>query len=151
MELQLFTGFTRQFVKTGEGYIFVRTIIDAEKPPLLLLHGFPQTHAEFQMMIPFLLLHFIIVLMDLRGYGLLTVVTRTSGSGYSKRLMAQDCVSMMAELGYKKFAVVGHDRGARVTYRLAFDLPETIVKAVVLDIIPTAAMYAGFGNLHIAH
>src|SRR6201999_2169511 len=72
------------------------------------------------------------------------------GSGYSKRLMAQDCVVVMERLGYEKFTVVGHDRGARVAYRLAFDSPQKLNKVAVIDIIPTAAMYNGFGNVNAA-
>ncbi|UPL02298.1 hypothetical protein LCI18_013232 [Fusarium solani-melongenae] len=149
MAPDLFPGFTRQFIQTPDGAsIFVRAKIDSGKPPLLLLHGFPQTHAEFHPIIPSLLPHFSIVLIDLRGYGASSVVPSTNGSGYSKRLMAQDCASVMAQLGYEKFTLIGHDRGARVAYRLAFDQPQTLVKVVVVDIIPTAAMYRGFGDVH---
>ncbi|TPX13343.1 uncharacterized protein E0L32_006316 [Thyridium curvatum] len=128
------------------GSIFVRAKTDADKPPLLLIHGYPQTHVEWHPIIPALLPHFSVVLIDLRGYGQSSIVPSTNGSGYSKRLMAEDCIAVMAKLGYSKFSVMGHDRGARVTYRLAFDHPEVLTKAVVLDIIPTAAMFESFGN-----
>ncbi|KAJ4059254.1 hypothetical protein NW756_000162 [Fusarium oxysporum] len=148
MASDLLPGFTRQSIETSDGVsIFVRTKIDSGKPPLLLLHGFPQIHVEFHRMIPSLLPHFSIILLDLRGYGQSAIVPSTNGSGYSKRLMAQDCISVMSQLGYNKFLLVGHDRGARVAYRLAFDHPEAVSKVVVIDIIPTAAMYQGFGDV----
>ncbi|KAG4264864.1 hypothetical protein FPRO03_00148 [Fusarium proliferatum] len=148
MTSDLFPGFTRQFIETSDGVsIFVRTKIDPGKPPLLLLHGFPQTHVEYHRVIPSLLPHFSIILLDLRGYGQSATVPSTNGSGYSKRLMANDCISVMSQLGYNKFLLVGHDRGARVAYRLAFDHPEAVAKVVVIDIIPTAAMFQGFGDV----
>ncbi|KAF5686308.1 haloacetate dehalogenase H-1 [Fusarium circinatum] len=148
MPHDLLPGFTHQFVKTSDGVsIFVRATIYPGKPPLLLLHGFPQTHVEYHRIIPSLLPHFSIILLDLRGYGLSTIVPSNNGSGYSKRLMANDCISVMSQLGYNEFLLVGHDRGARVAYRLAFDHPEAVSKLVVIDIIPTAAMFQGFGNV----
>ncbi|RYC81936.1 hypothetical protein BFJ63_vAg15164 [Fusarium oxysporum f. sp. narcissi] len=142
MASDLLPGFTRQSIETSDGVsIFVRTKIDSGKPPLFLLHGFPQTHVEFHRMVPSLLPHFSIILLDLRGYGQSAIVPSTNGSGYSKRLMAQDCISVMSQLGYNKFLLAGHDRGARVAYRLAFDHPEAVSKVVVIDVIPTAAMY----------
>ncbi|KAF5984608.1 haloacetate dehalogenase H-1 [Fusarium coicis] len=148
MASDLLPGFTRQSIDISDGgAIFVRTKIDSEKPPLLLLHGFPQTHVEYHRIISSLLPHFSIILLDLRGYGQSATVHSTSGSGYSKRLMANDCISVMSQLGYNKFLLVGHDRGARVAYRLAFDHPEAVLKVVVIDIIPTAAMFQGFGDV----
>lgn len=147
MGTDFFPGFTRQFIEPQPGVsIFVRTLLHEDKPPLLLLHGFPQTHVEFHRIVPSLSPHFSIVLLDLRGYGESSVVPSQNGSGYSKRLMAEDCIFVMEKLGYDKFTLVGHDRGARVTYRLAYDHPERLLKAVVIDIIPTAAMYHGFGD-----
>ncbi|KAG4293560.1 hypothetical protein FPRO06_00145 [Fusarium proliferatum] len=148
MAYEPFPGFTSQFIETSDGVsIFVRTKIDPGKPPLLLLHGFPQTHVEYHRIVPSLLPHFSIILLDLRGYGQSATVPSTSGSGYSKRLMANDCISVMSQLGFKKFLLIGHDRGARVAYRLAFDHPEAVAKVVVIDIIPTAAMFQGFGDV----
>ncbi|KAF5707965.1 haloacetate dehalogenase H-1 [Fusarium mundagurra] len=148
MASDLLPDFTRQFIETSDGVsIFVRTKIDSGKPPLLLLHGFPQTHVEYHRIIPSLLPHFSIILLDLRGYGQSATVPSTSGSGYSKRLMANDCVSVMSKLGYNEFLLAGHDRGARVAYRLAFDHPAAVLKLVVIDIIPTAAMFQGFGDV----
>ncbi|KAG5744248.1 hypothetical protein H9Q70_013049 [Fusarium xylarioides] len=148
MASDLLPGFTREFIETSDGIsIFVRTKIDSEKPALLLLHGFPQTHLEYHRIIPSLLPHFSIVLLDLRGYGQSATVPSTNGSGYSKRLMANDCIYAMSQLGYNQFLLVGHDRGARVAYRLAFDHPKAVSKLVVIDIIPTATMFQGFGDV----
>ncbi|KAF5633837.1 haloacetate dehalogenase H-1 [Fusarium tjaetaba] len=148
MATDMLRGFTRQFIETADGVsIFVRTKIDSGKPPLLLLHGFPQTHVEYHHIVHPLVPHFSVILLDLRGYGQSATVPSTNGSGYSKRLMANDCISVMSQLGYNKFLLVGHDRGARVAYRLAFDHPEAILRLVVIDIIPTAAMFQGFGDV----
>lgn len=152
MSSDLFPGFSSQFITTSLGArIFVRVSEPkGTKPPLLLLHGFPQTHIEFHKITPFLLPHFTIILLDLRGYGASSSVPHSSnGSGYSKRLMGQDCISVMEQLGYgdEKFAIFGHDRGARVAYRLAFDMLEKLSKVVVVDIVPTASMFRGFGDV----
>ncbi len=110
--------------------------------PLLLLHGYPQTHVMWHKIAPRLARDFTVVLADLRGYG---DSSRPEGeadhSTYSKRAMAQDMVEVMHQLGYETFAVVGHDRGARVTHRMALDHPQRITKAAVLDIAPTYQMY----------
>jgi len=101
MPSDLFAGFSSQFIATSLGArIFVRVSEPkGTKPPLLLLHGFPQTHVEFHKITFFLLPHFIIVLLDLRGYGASSVPHSSNGSGYSKRLMGQDCASVMEQLG----------------------------------------------------
>ena len=150
MSSDLFPGFSSQHITTTSGArIFVRTSLpNKAKPPILLLHGFPQTHIEWHKLTPLLTPHFTVVLLDLRGYGASSSIPDSvNGSGYTKRLMGQDCVSVMEQLGFKKFTVVGHDRGARVAYRLAFDSPERLEKVVVLDVIPTATMFQGFGNV----
>lgn len=151
MSSDLFPGFSSQFITTSLGArIFVRVSQPKEsKPPLLLLHGFPQTHAEFHKIAPLLAPHFTLILLDLRGYGASSSPHSTNGSGYSKRLMGQDCVSVMEQLGFsdQKISIVGHDRGARVAYRLAFDMPERLDKIVVVDIVPTGSMFQGFGNV----
>ncbi|KAL4774492.1 Alpha/Beta hydrolase protein [Aspergillus nidulans var. acristatus] len=149
MSSDLFPGFSSQYVTTTHGArIFVRVSPTQDKPPLLLVHGFPQTHAEWHKLTPLLTPHFTVVLVDLRGYGASSIPASANGSGYTKRLMGQDCLSVMDQLGYanQRFAVVGHDRGARVAYRLAFDNPERLSKVVVVDVVPTAAMFARFGN-----
>src|SRR5260370_23823278 len=110
--------------------------------PLLLLHGYPQTHVMWHKIAPRLAESFTVVLADLRGYG---DSSKPAGepdhSNYSKRAMAQDMVEVMSQLGYDEFYVVGHDRGARVTHRMALDHPQRVKKAAVLDIAPTYKMY----------
>lgn len=149
MAVDLFPEFSSEYITTALGArIFVRVSPNKGKPPALLLHGFPQTHMEWHRVVPLLLPHYTVVLLDLRGYGASeSIADSVNGSGYTKRLMAQDCVSVMDQLGYTKFTVIGHDRGARVTYRLAFDQPEKLEKVVLIDIIPTAAMFKNFGNV----
>ncbi|KAL3468093.1 Alpha/Beta hydrolase protein [Aspergillus heterothallicus] len=152
MPTDLFPGFSGHHIPTPAGTtIFTRVSPPSSvpaKPPLLLIHGFPQTHIEWHKLAPLLTDHFTLILVDLRGYGASSLApTSENGSGYTKRLMAQDCVAVMDHLGYTdKFFVVGHDRGARVAYRLAFDSPERVEKLVVLDVVPTASMFMSFGN-----
>ncbi|MDV2686156.1 alpha/beta hydrolase [Alkalihalophilus lindianensis] len=111
-------------------------------PPLLLLHGYPQTHVMWHKVIDQLTERFTVVATDLRGYG---DSSKPEGepdhSNYSKRVMAKDQVDVMRELGFDEFYLVGHDRGARVGYRLALDHPEQVTKFVALDIVPTLLMY----------
>lgn len=112
-------------------------------PPLLLLHGFPQTMAMWHAVAPLLAEHFTVVCADLRGYG--DSGRPESGpdhAGYSKRAMAQDQVEVMSALGFKRFAVAGHDRGGRVARRLCLDHPDRVTAAAVLDIVPTATVFA---------
>ncbi|WP_375182803.1 alpha/beta fold hydrolase [Marinobacter sp.] len=112
-------------------------------PPLLLLHGYPETHCMWHAVAPELARHFHVVCPDLRGYG---DSSKPAGDddhrNYAKRAMAQDMVEVMAELGYDSFAVAGHDRGARVTHRLTLDHPDRITKACVMDIAPTHHMFS---------
>ncbi|TMB26979.1 MAG: alpha/beta hydrolase [Deltaproteobacteria bacterium] len=107
-------------------------------PPVLLLHGFPQTRACWRKIIPGLVTGFTVVAPDLRGVG----DSRASVLDQSKRALARDAVVVMASLGFDRFAVVGHDRGARVAYRLALDAPDKVSKLSVLDIIPTGEMWS---------
>ncbi|KAH0165928.1 hypothetical protein KCU67_g4525, partial [Aureobasidium melanogenum] len=148
MSSDLFPGYSRSSVQvSGTVSIFTRLSPDTSKSPLLLLHGFPQTHVEFHKIAPELARHFTLILMDLRGYGESSIVSSTGGSGMSKRIMAEDCIAVMKHFGYDKFSVLGHDRGARVAYRLAFDAPQHLDKVALVDIIPTSAMYQGFGKV----
>lgn len=111
-------------------------------PPLLLLHGHPQTHAMWHLVSPVLASCFTVVLMDLRGYG-------DSGRppsdvehvAYSKRAMALDAVAVMQHYGFERFGVLAHDRGARVAHRLALDHADKVERMMLLDIAPTLAMY----------
>ncbi len=111
-------------------------------PGLLLLHGYPQTHAMWHALAPALADRFHVVCPDLRGYGLSGKPASTADHApYSKRAMAQDMVSLMHQLGHDRFAVVGHDRGGRVTHRMALDHPERVTHACVMDITPTLHMF----------
>lgn len=113
-------------------------------PPLLLLHGHPQTHAMWHRVAPTLTKRFTVVVMDLRGRG---DSTRPPASAnhmlYSKRAMAADALAVMRSLGFEKFAVCAHDRGARVAHRLALDHESAVSRLMLLDIAPTLAMYEG--------
>lgn len=134
-----FPGFETRMIAAPAGSIFTR--IGGSGPPLLLLHGFPQTHVEWRLIAPALAEKFTLVLMDLRGYGGSSVPPSENGAAYSKREMAKDAVAVMAALGFARFNVIGHDRGGRVAYRLALDAPERVEKLAVLDIIPTGEMW----------
>ncbi|GHJ38957.1 hydrolase [Streptomyces sp. TS71-3] len=113
-------------------------------PPLLLLHGFPQTHAMWHAVAPLLAEEFTVVATDLRGYGASGKPPSDAGHlPYAKRAMALDQVRVMAYLGYDRFAVAGHDRGARCAYRLALDHPARVSRLAVLDVVPTADALAG--------
>ena len=139
----LFPG-SREFRhRAGPVEIFARVI--GSGPPLLLIHGFPQTHAMWHRVAPQLAQHFTLVMPDLRGYGLSSCPENDAQNrSYSKRAMAEDMISLMAALGHRRFAVVGHDRGGRVGYRLALDRPDAVQCLTVLDIVPTYAMWHGF-------
>ena len=110
--------------------------------PLLLLHGYPQTHAIWHAVAPRLAARFDVVAADLRGYGDSAKPPTSAGHApYSKRAMATDQVLLMKSLGHERFFVAGHDRGARVAHRMAIDHPDAVLKVAVLDIAPTLAMY----------
>ncbi len=112
-------------------------------PPLLLLHGYPQTHAEWHRVAPALAEKFTVVATDLRGYGDSSKpADGANHEGYSKRSMARDQVAVMKELGFSRFAVVGHDRGGRVAHRMALDHPQAVSRAVVIDIVPTRKLFS---------
>lgn len=116
-------------------------------PPLLLLHGFPQTHLIWHQIADRLAQHFTLVMPDLRGYG---DSSKPRGSAdhasYSKRTMAQDMFELMGTLGHPHFALCGHDRGGRVAHRLALDQPTAIKQLMLLDIAPTRTMYEHTGQ-----
>ena len=121
----------------------IRAAVGGQGPPLLLLHGHPQTHLTWHKIAPQLARRFTIVATDLRGYG---DSAKPEGGeqrvNYSKRRMAADQVEVMRQLGHEQFSVIGHDRGARVAHRMALDHPDIIRKLALLDIAPTASMYA---------
>jgi haloacetate dehalogenase len=108
-------------------------------PPLLLLHGYPQTHVMWHAVAPGLAEEFTVVACDLRGYGASDKPATTADHWpYTKRAMADDQIAVMRALGFERFFVCGHDRGARVGYRMALDHPERVERLAVLDIVPTA-------------
>ncbi|HEX7128229.1 MAG TPA: alpha/beta hydrolase [Thermodesulfobacteriota bacterium] len=128
-------------IETGETRIFVRR--GGAGPPVLLLHGFPQTHLMWRGVAPLLARRFAVVCADLRGYGRSGCPDSTPDHApYSKRAMARDMVAVMRSLGFASFSVVGHDRGGRVAYRLALDHPERVDRLAVLDVVPTADAWA---------
>lgn len=137
----LFPGFDSRFVDAGEVRLFAR--IGGSGPPLLLLHGFPQTHVEWRRIAGPLAERFTVVAPDLRGYGASDAPASQRGEGYAKRVMARDAVALMRALGFDRFRLAGHDRGGRVAYRLALDHPQAVEALAVLDIVPTAEMWAG--------
>jgi haloacetate dehalogenase len=136
----VFDGFELTTVDTGEATIRLRH--GGSGPPLLLLHGHPQTHAMWHAVAPRLANEFTVVAPDLRGYGESSKPPTTPDhEPYSKRAMARDQVAVMEALGFERFSVCGHDRGGRCAYRLALDHPDRVLKLAVLDIVPTADMW----------
>ena len=136
----MFEGFTHQQITTSGTTI--NLVRGGDGPPLLLLHGYPETHVMWHKLAPRLAEDFTVVVPDLRGYG---DSGKPPGDAEhitcSKRAMAQDQVEVMQQLGYETFAVVGHDRGARVSHRLTLDHPQRVRQLAVLDIIPTHKMF----------
>lgn len=111
-------------------------------PPLLLLHGYPQTHKMWGKIAPALARDFTVVAPDLRGYGASSKpATTPDHEPYSKRAMARDAVALMRHFGFTRFDLAGHDRGGRVGYRLALDAPEIVSRLSVLDIVPTGDVW----------
>lgn len=149
----MFKGFERRRIDAGE--VTINAVVGGSGPPLLLLHGYPQTHAMWRKVAPRLAEHFTVVATDLRGYG---DSDKPPGDpeheNYSKRRMAADQVAVMRSLGYEKFQVAGHDRGGRVTHRMCLDHPDRVERAAVLDIVPTHTIFTtlntavAFGYYH---
>jgi len=136
----MFSGFKKKFIKTKKGRIFCR--IGGKGSPLLLLHGYPQTHLMWHKPASQLSKNFTVVAADLRGYGSSFAPPGDSKHiNYSKREMANDMVQIMSKLGFKKFFLAGHDRGGRVAHRMARDYRKKIIAMSVLDICPTLDMY----------
>lgn len=137
----MFEGFNRQTVATQS--VDINVLSHGSGAPLLLLHGYPQTHVMWHKIAPALAERFTVVVTDLRGYG-------DSGKpasdadhlSYCKRVMAQDQVDVMSALGFKSFFVAGHDRGGRVAHRMALDHRDRIQKLAVLDIVPTHKIFS---------
>jgi len=133
----MFVDFESRLVELAVTPIFA--VIAGNGPPLLLLHGFPETHLMWRDIAPLLAPDFTVICADLRGYGRSGTPASAPDHGpYSKRAMAEDMVQLMKKLGHDRFMVAGHDRGGRVAYRMALDHPSMVRKLAVLDIIPTA-------------
>lgn len=132
----MFEGFAEHRIALGEAELYLR--VGGTGPALLLLHGYPQTHVAWHRVAPLLMQNFTVVMPDLRGYG------QSRGPkpdpqhrNYSKRAMAEDMAGLMTVLGHERFLLAGHDRGARVGFRLALDHPQRVQRLAALDIIPT--------------
>jgi haloacetate dehalogenase len=137
----VFEGFTHVRIDAGDATI--DTVHAGSGPPVLLLHGYPQTRAMWHRVAPALAADHAVVATDLRGYGDSSrPPAGADHAGYAFRAMAADQVAVMRELGHERFAVVGHDRGARVAHRMALDHPDAVTRLAVLDILPTQYVYA---------
>lgn len=136
----MFSGFTHQTISANG--INIHAVIGGRGDPLLLLHGNPQTYVMWHKVAGQLSKSFTVVAADLRGYG---DSDKPDGqkdhANYTKRVMAEDQVALMRALGYNRFSVMGHDRGARVAYRMALDHPGVVERLILLDIVPTKTMY----------
>jgi haloacetate dehalogenase len=131
----VFPNFEEQRVDVGEAEIYLRR--RGNGPPLLLLHGYPQTHVTWHKIAPDLADEYTVVSPDLRGYGDSDGPDDPETTEFANRVMADDMVAVMDELGYDEYLVAGHDRGARVGYRYALDHPDRVRKLAVLDVVPT--------------
>jgi haloacetate dehalogenase len=143
----LFPGFVDVDVDVGDTTI--HAVRGGAGPPVLLLHGYPQTHVMWHRVAPWLAERFSVVCPDLRGYGDSGApASDDSHAPYSKRAMARDQLELMHELGFDRFALAGHDRGARVARRLALDHPDAVSRLAVLDIVPTDTVYTKLDQEH---
>lgn len=149
----LFPGFSAQRTPSRGVEIFSR--IGGRGPPLLLLHGYPETHAMWHRVAPALARDFTVIAPDLRGYGRSDCPSSDGNHrAYSKRTMALDLAGLMSALGFERFRIMGHDRGALAAFRLALDAPERVERLVLLDIVATADFWRlrgegyKFGLLH---
>ncbi|MCM4085086.1 alpha/beta hydrolase [Paractinoplanes hotanensis] len=137
----MFDGFVQHGLRTARGQIFAQ--VAGQGPPLLLLHGYPQTHVMWHTVADLLTDRFTVVVADLPGYGAsFRPVPAADHVPHSKRALADDLVQAMSMLGHDRFAVAGHDRGGRVAYRMALDHPDRVAAAAVLDVVPTGDVWA---------
>jgi len=137
----MFDNFVIDKIDVGDG-VSITSRVAGRGPPLLLLHGHPQSHVMWHRVSAPLAERFTVVAADLRGYGDSSRVAAGDGSeAYSKRAMALDMATLMSKLGFEKFQVCAHDRGARVAHRLALDHGARIERLMTLDIAPTLSMY----------
>ncbi len=136
----MFDGFRTRSLDTPRGAI--AAVCGGDGPPLLLLHGYPETHLMWRDVAPRLAERFTVIAADLPGYGAsFRPPASEDHAAHGKRAMATDLVAAMAAAGFERFAVAGHDRGARVAYRMALDHPERVTRLAVLDIVPTGATW----------
>lgn len=136
----LFTGFEARELPTPRGT--VHALVGGSGPPLLLLHGYPQSHLMWHAAAPLLAERHTVVVADLAGYGVsFRPAPAPDHAPHGKRAVALDQVEAMAALGFERFAVVGHDRGGRVAYRMALDHPDRVERLAVLDIVPTGEVW----------
>ena len=136
----MFEGFTRKKVNVGE--VDINCVYGGSGPPLLLLHGCPQNVTQWAKLVPLLADKYTVVCADLRGYGDSSKPKDAPDhSNYAFRAMAQDQVKLMSQLGFERYHVAGHDRGARVSHRMALDWPQKVLTMSALDVVPTWAMY----------
>ncbi|TVY34301.1 Fluoroacetate dehalogenase, partial [Lachnellula subtilissima] len=139
----MFEGF-QEFNIAVTPDVTIHGIKSGTGPPLLLLHGFPQTHHIWHKITPSLTPSFTVIALDLRGYGRSSKPpssTQQNHAPYSKSVMASDCITVMSSLGFKKFSICSHDRGARVAHKICVDSPESVERVMFLDIAPTLAMF----------
>ena len=138
--LSFFPGFKPIRIATAGAEI--NGVMGGSGLPLLLLHGWPQSHVEWHRVAPMLAAHFTVIATDLRGYGDSSIPAEgRNHEGYSKREMARDQIEVMRSLGFDRFAVAGHDRGARVGQRMAIDNPDAVKKLALIDVVPTYKLY----------
>jgi haloacetate dehalogenase len=137
----LYPGFESRLIETSGARIHLR--IGGQGPPLVLLHGFPQTGVEWHRVAPELAKHFTLIIPDLRGYGS-SSAPKGDASLYTKRAMGSDVLEVLDQLHYREpVRIVGHDRGARVTYRLALEHPDRVQRIALIDIAPTLCVWEG--------
>lgn len=137
----MFEDFAEHELEAERGTIFAR--VGGSGPPLLLLHGYPQTHVMWHAAAALLAGRFTVVAADLPGYGAsFRPAPASDHAPHSKRALARDLVEAMAALGHERFAVAGHDRGGRVAYRMALDHPDRVSALAVLDVVPTGEVWA---------
>lgn len=138
--MALFPSFEKRLIEMGD--VTINCCLAGNGPPVLLLHGFPQNLSMWAHVAPALANDCTVVCADLRGYGDSSKPKNLPGNSlYSFRVMARDQVGLMRKLGFERFHLVGHDRGARVGHRMALDHPEALISLAVLDIVPTHTMF----------
>lgn len=137
----MFDGFDSRTVDVDRGAVLAR--VGGSGSPVLLLHGYPQTHVMWHAVVPHLIGHHTVVVVDLPGYGgSFRPGPSDDHSAYSKRALGDDLVQLMEVLGFDRFAVAGHDRGGRIAYRMALDHPEAITATAAFDVVPTGEVWA---------